>query len=640
MNFLKIPLLLLAPALLLAEAPQPFGPDYPALDGAATGDWEKAYVAPEKGAKKKGKKPKVLIPLDVPRHEVVAFAIYTVDRGTLKLSAQLYPLKDGEPRDVRLEVKEGDSWKEIAKESIHYPGWSAHFRVENWDNTKTLSYRVLHGELAKYEGTIRRDPIDKDEIVIANLGCNSSRTKGERPQILKNLIEADPDLLYFSGDQTYHHTQHTAGWIEFGLQFRDAMRDRPTVCIPDDHDVGQANLWGEGGIKATNAAGPSGGYFYPPAYVNMVQRQQTWNLPDAYDPTPIKRGIGVYYTSLKLGGIDFAILEDRKFKTGPEGTIPKMGPRPDHINDPSYDRSTVDLDELVLLGQRQLDFLRDWGQDYTDTEMKCVLSQTAFCGAVHLHGSYTNRLLADLDSNAWPQKGRNRALREIRRTWATHLSGDQHLAVSVKHGIDHHRDGPYAFTAPALVNTIYGRWWHPNEDEIGVNPIEESPLPWTGDFLDGLGNKITMLAYANPENRNDERLRADGYGLVRFRKSDRNVTFECYRRFSDLPGEAPESFPGWPITFKTDENDGREVKGYLPTLNFTGADNAVVQVINEADGEILYTTRSIGATFQPRVYNADATYTVKIGKGRPDAETITGLKASKITGVGGRDVEL
>ena len=52
-------------------------------------------------------------------------------------------------------------------------------------------------------------------------------------------------MLFFAGDQTYHHTQHTAGWIEFGLQFRDLMKDRPTVTIPDDHDVGQANLWGE-----------------------------------------------------------------------------------------------------------------------------------------------------------------------------------------------------------------------------------------------------------------------------------------------------------------------------------------------------------------------------------------------------------
>ena len=45
-------------------------------------------------------------------------------------------------------------------------------------------------------------------------------------------------LLFFAGDQTYRHTEHTAGWIEFGLQFRDVIRDRPTITIPDDHDVG------------------------------------------------------------------------------------------------------------------------------------------------------------------------------------------------------------------------------------------------------------------------------------------------------------------------------------------------------------------------------------------------------------------
>ena len=26
------------------------------------------------------------------------------------------------------------------------------------------------------------------------------------------------------------------------------------------------------------------------------------------------------------------------------------------------------------------------------------------------------------------------------------------------------------------------------------------PLPWTGDYLDGFGNRITMHAYANPES--------------------------------------------------------------------------------------------------------------------------------------------
>ena len=74
-----------------------------------------------------------------------------------------------------------------------------------------------------------------------------------------------------------------------------------------------------------------------------------------------------------MGGIDFAILEDRKFKNGPDGKIPKMGPRPDHINDPAYNRDAVDLDGLVLLGDRQLHFLSEWSQDCEVAEMKAAL---------------------------------------------------------------------------------------------------------------------------------------------------------------------------------------------------------------------------------------------------------------------------
>ena len=48
--------------------------------------------------------------------------------------------------------------------------------------------------------------------------------------------------------------------------------------------------------------------------------------------------------------------------------------------------------------------------------------------------------------------------------------------------------------------------------------MPNSPLPWTGDFKDGLGNPIRMLAYANPEDIQDEKKRADGYGLIRFDK--------------------------------------------------------------------------------------------------------------------------
>ncbi len=592
------------------EPPLPFGEKFSQLDSLATGEW---WTKKFKG--KNSAPPD----MNVPRDQVLAFTLYAHDRGVLKLTAQLFPLMPDEAREVRLEFQRDGKWTEVAKTQVIYPGWSAHFRIENWDARETVKYRVRHGEQAIYEGSIRKDPKDKSDIVIANMSCNSSRTTGLRPEIIEDILRHDPDLLFFAGDQTYRHTEHTAGWIEFGLQFRDVMRDRPTICITDDHDIGQANLWGAGGKKSNRGEnGDDGGYCYPIEYVNMVQRQQMWNLPDPVDPAPLDSGITVHFTHLKLGGIDFAILEDRKFKSGPMGNIPQMGNRPDHINDPAYNPKTIDLHGLELLGKRQETFLHEWGLDWTGAEMKVVLSQTAFCGAVHMHGGRNSRLLADLDCNGWPQTPRNRALKEIRRCWAVHLCGDQHLAVVTKQGVDAFGDGPYTFTSPALVNTIYGRWWHPLDEKAGPNAVPNSPLPWTGDYHDGLGNKITMLAYANPPDVANPEQRGDGYGIARFHKADRTITFECWPRFPKANNN--KQYPGWPITVKMEQNDGRKIVGYLPELIFKGLQNPVVQVIEEKSGEILYTVRTKSGRFQPAVYG-QGSYTTRIGKNKPDLQS-------------------
>ncbi|MEQ1824397.1 MAG: metallophosphoesterase family protein [Pirellula sp.] len=608
----------LEPSLLSAQDEiSPFGTEFPNLDSLATGKWWLASPP------KQNPPP----PMDVPRDQVVAFALYTHDHGVLKLSAQLYPLKPEEPRDARLELLRNGAWQQVAKVQLAMPGWTALFRIENWDASVDVPYRVRHGEMAQFEGLIRRDPTDKEIIVVASMSCNSSRTTGARDEMVNNLKSLNPDLLFFAGDQTYRHTEHTAGWIEFGLQFRDVIRNRPTVCIPDDHDVGHGNLWGENGKRSVIAGDADGGYRYPVEYVNMVQRQQTSNLPDPIDAAPVERGITVYFTRLRLGGIDFAILEDRKFKTGPAGKIPKMGPRPDHINDPSYDPKSIDLPGLELLGSRQESFLQNWGQDWTGASMKAVLSQTAFCGAVHMHGTESGRLLADLDCNGWPQSPRKRSLAAIRRARAVHLCGDQHLAVVVKHGIDEFGDGPYAFTSPAIINTIYGRWWHPLDEKPGANPRPNSPLPWTGDYRDGLGNKISMMAYANPANVKDERARADGFGIARFNKKERTVTFECWPRFADAKKGDSEQYPGWPITVDISDNDGRKPVAWLPKIIVQGAVNPVVQVVDQASNEILYTTRIQGSEVQPPVF-ALGTYTIRIGRDRADASVVRDVSAS------------
>ncbi len=83
--------------------------------------------------------------------EQICFVLYTSHEGVLKLTAQLYPLADGAPREVRLETRTDGGWKEVAREKIISPGWTATFRVPEWDSRKDIPYRVRHGEQAIYD---------------------------------------------------------------------------------------------------------------------------------------------------------------------------------------------------------------------------------------------------------------------------------------------------------------------------------------------------------------------------------------------------------------------------------------------------------------------------------------------------------
>ncbi len=568
---------------------------------------------------------------EVSRDKVICFALYTVHNNIMKLNAQLYPLQEGEDRNVRLEVKENGKWRQIARTEVIEQGWTAPFRVENWDMTKDIEYRVAHGKGAFYTGTIKRDPVEKDVITIfAFTGNSISPAHGgdiSRDDIVQNIKKVKPDLLFFSGDQVYDHNRHYAAWLKFGRDFGEAIRNIPTVTIPDDHDVGHPNLWGAGGKKSNVAAGHDGGYFKPVEYVKEVERAQTSHLPDPYDPTPIEQGIGVYYTALNVGGVSFAIIEDRKFKSGPQGLVPQQGPRPDHITDPNYDPRSVDVPGATLLGERQLKFLRAWGADWRGAEMKAVLSQTIFCGGAHIHGSPENRLHADMDSNGWPQTGRNKAIAEIRRAFAIHIAGDQHLATIFHHGIDDWNDSCYSFGVPSIAN-LYLRWWSPLQP--GRNREPGAP-EYTGEFLDGFGNKVTLLAVANPspEVNDGDKLttRAAGFGVVKFNKKTREITIECWPRNVDITDPKTKQYPGWPRTIKQQDNYARQAVAYLPALRVSGMKDPVVQVIDEADGEIVYTLRIKGDSFTPKVFKAGK-YTVKVGEfGTDKAKTISNIES-------------
>jgi hypothetical protein len=578
------------------------------------------------------KKMKRAIELDVPRDQVIAAALYTVHDNTLKLNAQLFPLKDGEERDIRLEIKSSKGWKEISRVKVcenEYgnqsgdQSWTALFRVEGWDDSKDIRYRVAHGENAFFEGTIRKNPVDKEEIVVAGFTGNSIKAGHggdiSRQDLVDNVKKVDADLLFFSGDQVYDHKKHYEYWLKFCLDFADIMKDRPTVSIPDDHDVGQPNMWGQNGKKSTKGGATDGGYAMPAQYVIEVERAQTANLPDPYDPTLIEQGIGVYYTDLNWGRISFGVLEDRKFKTGPRAVRdPKKG-RADHVPDADFDLALLERDDLKLLGDRQLEFLDAWGQDWDGADFKVALSQTIFCGGAHIHGKVGGRVYGDLDSNGWPRAARNKAVEALRKSYTFHYAGDQHLATVFHHGVDEHRDAMYSFCVPSIAN-LYMRWWKPEEEGANRQPGQD---PIFGDHHDTFLNKVTMLAVANPEehpNGGDKlTTRAAGFGIVRFNKKTRKITMECWPRNVDVAKDKP--YPGWPITIDQTDNYGRKAVAHLPTLKIEGARNPVVKVIDEATGEWVYALRINGDTFQPKVFEK-GTYTVDV-----DGKTFQGLEA-------------
>ena len=563
----------------------------------------------------------------VERKDVICFALYTVHHKTLKLTAQLYPLLDSDPKVARLEIKKGDAWTEIAKSNVIEQGWTVPFRVDDWDDTKTVSYRVRHGDAAIYQGSIRKNPVDKNEIIVAGFTGNSIRPAHggdiSRQDIVDNIKRIDADLLFFSGDQVYDHKRHYAAWLKFGRDFGEIIKDRPTVCLPDDHDVGQPNLWGESGKISTLRGAADGGYSQPGVYVREVERAQTSHLPDPADPHKIGQDISVYFTNLNWGNVDFAVLEDRKFKTGPAGRVPKQGPRPDHIRNPEYDPASVDVDGAILLGKRQLQFIESWAKDWKQAKMKVALSQTIFCGGAHIHGTANGRLHADMDSNGWPQSGRNRALAELRKGFAFHLAGDQHLATIFHHGIEDHRDAIWSFCVPSIAN-LYLRWWEPLEP--GKNREPGAP-DYTGDHLDGFANKVTNYAAANPEKKPAGKVlntRSAGYGIVRLNTAKRTITMECWPRQVDITDPAAQQYPGWPRTISQFDNYSPASWGKLKPIQFAFED-PVVQLIDSKSKEIIYTVRAHGREIELHAPKG-RTFDVKAGKDAPAKVVASSVK--------------
>ena len=581
----------------------------------------------------------------------VLWTQYTLHRGVMKMTAQISPLGKRNEEKAHLELLLEGKWKRVQSSAIHEYASTAHFRMENWNDSGPVPFRVVFqdgNKMGEWKGTIRKDPRNKNTIKLAAMSCMKD---GAFPNqyLQQNILAQNPDILFFAGDQLYEsnggYSIVRASKIEdvaraslnylpkywiFGWSFRDAMKDRPSIVIPDDHDVYHGNIWGLGGgpVPEGGSKNSDGGYAMHPEWVRMVERTQVSNLPDPYDPTPVLQDIGVYYTDVNYGGISMAVLEDRKFKSGPAQAVDKESHkgRVDHVRDPNLDPMVLDKPGLSLLGKRQEKFLENWAGDYQDAAMKAILSQSPFCAVATHHGGGkdSNILIADLDANGWPQSGRNRAIDLARKAHAVMIHGDQHLATVVHHGIDQWNDAGFSFAGAGIFNG-YPRLWAPKE--AGKNRRAGSPK-YTGEFLDGFHNKINVWAAANridkqyPEKIQGkpttmlEKLNnsASGYGIVKFHKDEQEISMESWPIYENMSTDISkyDTHAGWPVTVSVDQQYNRKPLGHLAPIKMNKK-SFIVRVRKEPSGELVYARRITKGTFRPKVFEM-GNYRVEVGE--------------------------
>ena len=503
--------------------------------------------------------------------------LYSIANGVLNMVAQFQCIGPSSAQDAALEVKRSGRWKRVATAPVG-DGFAAHFRAEKWDSSTAADYRVVwlgggSGQTV-YSGEIRRDPVHENRpVVISMQSCvlSTQQTLEAEPlnfavpeeqrygrysplnfnhphdQLVSNSLAHDPDLVFASGDQYYEQnpTRRWAPgddikldtlyrWFQWCVAYAPLTKDRPTIVLIDDHDVLQGNLWGDSGRKAPDGDETLGGYTKPFDLVKMVHRVQCSGNPDPADPTPVLNDIPVSYAAFEWGGTEFAIVEDRKWKTSPIQGPGLLG----HVGE--------------MLGERQEQFLAEWGARDTG-KPRIILTQTVWAS---VETEKNGKPLINFDGNGHPALGRRRGVELAKKAKALLLSGDQHLTTLVRHGIDAHDDGPVQFTSPSG-GTFWQRWFEPDEALANAR----NGLPHTGDWRDAFGNPLRMLAVANPELTYayfrehvksksqvlyDRALKNEGYGVVRVDHANQQFVIECWPWNRDPVALPNSQFAGWP----------------------------------------------------------------------------------------------
>ncbi len=502
----------------------------------------------------------VILSISPLRGAEILWAQYTQDRDMMRLMVHLDALpSEPEAADVKLKLKASDdTWMVAGVQPMYTLTSTALFVLNNWPRHQAVRYQVSCGD-SKLEGVFRAEPQPDEKVKMVGLSCLAEH-RWPWKEAIDSIASYDPDILFFSGDQVYSYfgfsspeqrPQNSADmyvamdryldqYRRFGLAFRDLLKDRPSIFITDDRDLNSRGLWGAGGLRRKSDKNTLG---YPSHlnWVNAVEFLQTGTLPAPHDKGPHGDGVLAYYTQLQYGGVDFAILEDRKFKSSPEEALllpnvqEKLGPesvdmsRYGLVKNSDFDCDLLDGDGLQLLGPEQEDFLEKWCRQLERSDrIGAILTQSPWVQMAMCTSKFP-----DLHSNGWPQAGRRRAVAAIKEAPVLLIHGDSHLGAIMRYSSESKwGQGPLAYSLPAFSEYV-SRSWQPSK--AGFQKTEGAP-DYTGGFFDCFGNPLTVNCVANKQN---------GFGVITFDPAEKSAIIEL-RPLDENCRPLEKPVVGWP----------------------------------------------------------------------------------------------
>ena len=569
----------------------------------------------------------------------------TADGHVMKITAQMPPLGEADSQEVRLEADYGEGFKTLGTRE---------------DRARLAHRHVPRGTLAgrprralppslraeKYRRPGERLPVDRHGAprpgrppagrarlhgpLLPGLSLHAGRSQRGAAEARPAVLLRRPDL------RAQRRVRHRARAgrpgdpllpaqvvpVRLGVARACSATRRPSAC-PTTTTCSTATSGAKAGPsrRATDTSS-SGGYVEPVRMVNVVHRTNSARTsPTRSTPTPVLRGMTVYYGEMVYGRVSFAMLADRQFKSGPENVEDRQPPR--RLGRRARLRREEDRQARPeAAGRPPAQVPRSLGGRLARRRHEGRPLADRLCQRRHAPRQRTTTTSRPTSTPAAgpsrPATGPSASCARATRctTTATSTWPRSSSTASMRP-----RDSNWSFCTPAVCS-VYQRWWEPDRmgrphtDRPALEPAQHGRVSRRIGQLD-----LRLRRGQPPVDRPGQRrtatsgptLRAGGFANVIVDTAKRTYTCQCYHFLADLRHPKPgDQFAGWPLTIQQKDNYGRHMAGHLPEVSVDGVRNAVLQVYNQKTGELVYALRLTTNHVKPWVFEP-GTYTVKLG---------------------------